>query len=104
MAKIFVVGSGSWGTAMTVSLASVGNSVCLWSLEEEVTEALKCDGENKRFLPGVKIIGDVEYTSDDSKCTESEIVVFATPSHTIRSVAHRFSEYISEKQIIVCIL
>ena len=103
MAKIFVVGSGSWGTAMTVSLASVGNRVCLWSFEPEITSALIKDGENKRFLPGVKIVGDVEYTSDDSKCTESEIVVLATPSHTIRSVAKRFREYINEKQTIVCI-
>ena len=103
MARIFVVGSGSWGTAMTVSLASVGNHVCLWSLEEEVTEALKKDGENKRFLPDVKIVGDVDYTSDDSKCAEYKIIVFATPSHTIRSVSQRFAKYIGKKQIIVCI-
>ena len=77
--------------------------MCLWSLEEEVTEALKKDGENKRFLPDVKIVGDVDYTSDDSKCAEYKIIVFATPSHTIRSVSQRFAKYIGEKQIIVCI-
>lgn len=103
MAKIFVIGSGSWGTAMTVSLASAGNKVCLWSFEKEITEVLIAEGENKRYLPGVKIVGDVEYTSDDSKCAEAEVVIFATPSHTIRSVAKRFAEFINEKQIIVSI-
>lgn len=103
MAKIFVIGSGSWGTAMTVSLASAGNQICLWSLEEEVTKALIADGENKRFLPGVKIVGDVEYTSEISKCAEYDIVVFATPSHTIRSVSKKFAPYINKKQILVCI-
>lgn len=103
MAKIFVIGSGSWGTAMTISLASAGNQVCLWSFEPEVTEVLITDGENKRYLPGVKIVGDVEYTSDDKKCSEADIVIFATPSHTIRSVAKRFSGFINEKQIIVSI-
>ena len=103
MAKIFVIGSGSWGTAMTISLASAGNHVCLWSLEEEVTQALIAEGENKRYLPGVKIAGEVEYTSDVSKCAEYEVVVFATPSHTIRSVSRKFAKFISKKQILVCI-
>lgn len=103
MAKVFIIGSGSWGTAMTISLASAGNHVCLWSREEEVTEKLRADGENKRYLPGVKIVGDVEYTSDHAKCSEADVIVIATPSHTIRSVANEFSHLVKEKQIIVSI-
>lgn len=35
MQNIAIIGSGSWGTALAVHLANLGNIVKLWSFEEE---------------------------------------------------------------------
>lgn len=62
MANVFVIGSGSWGTAISVSLARGGHSVALWSRNVEFTKELCEKGENARYLPGVKIPSTVEFT------------------------------------------
>ena len=40
MAKITILGSGSWGTALAHSLCAKGHEVYLWSRKEETTLAL----------------------------------------------------------------
>lgn len=35
MRKIAIIGSGSWGVALAVHLASIGNEVKIWSFLEE---------------------------------------------------------------------
>lgn len=54
MAKISVMGAGSWGTALAILLNNNGHQVILWSaLGDEV--ALLCEKrENPAKLPGVK--------------------------------------------------
>jgi len=103
MSKIFVIGSGSWGTAIAISIASAGHSVKLWSRKPEFTEQLKVTHQNTRYLPNVRIHDNVEFTSDMSESAEFDIIVLATPSHTIREVSRSLSEFVKEKQIIVSI-
>lgn len=103
MAEISVIGSGSWGTAMSVCLGRNGHSVKLWSRRQETTDMLKSECENKRYLPGVKIPDSVSFTSDISACADADIIVFATPSHTIRSVASSLSPFVRDNQVIVSI-
>ncbi|MBR2973662.1 MAG: glycerol-3-phosphate dehydrogenase, partial [Clostridia bacterium] len=38
MTKVTVLGSGGWGTAIAILLASKGNNVKLWSFLEEETK------------------------------------------------------------------
>ena len=103
MAKIFVAGSGSWGTAITINLASSGNKVMLWSRNPEFTETLRSTRKNKKYLPGVVIPESVEFTSDISECSDADIVVIATPSHTVRSVARSMSAFVGQGQIVVSV-
>ncbi|MBR2917086.1 MAG: glycerol-3-phosphate dehydrogenase, partial [Clostridia bacterium] len=47
MAKISVVGSGGWGTAIAVMLLNNGHDVTLWSFFKEESEELRKNRENK---------------------------------------------------------
>lgn len=100
MAKVSVLGSGGWGTAIAVMLSKNGHNVTLWSFLESEKNALIKYHENKPFLPGIKIPNDVKMTSELSECADADIVVIATPSHGVRSVAKRFSDY-AKKDLIV---
>lgn len=55
MAKVSVVGAGSWGTALAMLLCNNGHDTMLWSHREEQAEELRTARENKAKLPGVKI-------------------------------------------------
>ena len=55
MAKIGVIGAGSWGIALAWLLINNGHEVQVWSAIESEIEMLKKEHEHKDKLPGVKI-------------------------------------------------
>ena len=62
MAKISVLGAGSWGTALAVVLHKNGHEVTIWSIAQDEIDMLKKEREHKDKLPGVKIAeGDRAY-------------------------------------------
>lgn len=103
MANIFIVGSGSWGTAIAINLASSGNTVRLWARNPDFTEVLRSTRKNKKYLPGVVIPEGVSFTSDISECSGFDIIVVATPSYSVRSIARSMSEFVKQGQIIVSV-
>lgn len=102
MAKVSVIGAGSWGTALAVLLDGNGHDVTLWSyLESEVT-MLKTDREQKDKLPGVKISEKMVVTNDLQHALDGkDVVVLAVPSTVIRSNAAMCAPYVTEGQILV---
>lgn len=91
MAKVTVLGSGGWGTALAVSALKSGHTVSLWSpFEQEVSELNKTR-ENIKLLPGIKIPDAINITSDINCASGSLITVIACPSVAVRSVAKQLS-------------
>lgn len=101
MAKINVIGSGGWGTAVAIMLANNGHHITLWSYLEEESDALRQNKENKPFLPNVKIPDSVSFTSDISKCGNADLIIIAVPSHAVRQTATNLSPYVSKGQLIL---
>jgi len=104
MAKIAVIGSGSWGTAFSRMLGNNNHKVSLWSYFEEESCELKANRENRRFLPNVLLPESISYTSDIEECVkDSELIVIATPSHTVRETSKKLAPFVFDGQIIVII-
>ncbi len=100
--KIAVIGSGSWGTAIAVMLASRGHNVYLWSWIQEETDRLASDRENKEFLPYIKFPDTIYCTHDMQECTENaELIITAAPSPATRTTAKQLAPYVSDGQKIV---
>ena len=56
MSRIAIVGSGSWGTALALSLARRGDhSIALWSHSAGVAETIRKQRKNVAYLPGFPI-------------------------------------------------
>ena len=101
MAKVSVVGSGSWGTAVAVMLAKNGHDVVLWSYFEEESKELAKNRENIPFLPGIKIPENVEFTWDINKCTDADLIITASPSHAMRNTAKALKSAVHNGQVIL---
>ncbi len=102
MAKAGVIGSGSWGTALARVLSKNGHEVTLWSRREEESIMLREERENKSKLPGVKIPDDIIYTTDlEETVRGKDILVLATASPSIRSMAKKMAPFVAEGQLIV---
>lgn len=90
--KITVLGGGSWGTTVAVLLAEKGYPVTIWEYFKENVLLMQKDRENKKYLPGINIPQNVQITNDfEGALTDSEILVVALPSHTVRMHIQRMS-------------
>lgn len=102
MAKIGVIGAGSWGTALAVLLHNNGNEVTVWSILKEEIEMLEKEREHKDKLPGVKLPADMKFTTDIREAAEGkELLVLAVPSPFTRSTSKMLKDVVTEGQIIV---
>jgi glycerol-3-phosphate dehydrogenase (NAD(P)+) len=84
-----VIGAGAWGTALADLLARNGHGVALWAYEPEVVQSVNASHENVSFLAGVKLHASVAAHAElSAACARAELVLFATPSHVLRGIAH----------------
>ena len=97
MAKISVLGAGSWGTALSLLLHNNGHEVLLWSALEDEVEMLREKREHATKLPGVKIPDEIEITSDlEAALKEPDVAVLAVPSPFTRSTSHRMAPLVCD--------
>lgn len=102
MAKVSVLGAGSWGIALAKLLYNNKNEVTVWSaLEDEIT-MLKEKREHVDKLPGVKLPDDMIFTSDLKEAVVGkEVLVMAVPSPFVASTAKKVNEFYEHGQVIV---
>ena len=98
--NIVVLGSGGWGTAAAMLLSDNGHTVTLWSHDPKKAELLNKTRENS-LLKGVRIPERIAVTSDLSVLENAEMVVFASPSFALRSVAHEAAPHIRKGTLLV---
>lgn len=102
MAKISIIGAGSWGTALAVLLHNNGNEVTIWSVIPEEVTMLREKRQHETKLPGVVMAPEIDVTGDLKEAMAGrDVLVLAVPSPFTRSTAHSMSEFCTEGQIIV---
>lgn len=101
MAKVSILGSGSWGIALAVLLHKNGHEITVWSAREAKIEMLK-EKHELEMLPGVRLPEDTVFTTDDREAVEGQdLLVMAVASSFTRSTAHRLSALVAPGQKIL---
>jgi glycerol-3-phosphate dehydrogenase (NAD(P)+) len=81
-----VLSAGSWGTTFAKVLADAGCAVRLHARRPELAKAIAEDGENREYLPGVRLPDAVQPTADAAEALiDADVVVLAVPSQTLRA-------------------
>ena len=102
MKNISIIGSGSWGAALGIHLAHLGNNVKIWSFSQE--EADLINNEKKcKFLPLATIPDGVFCSTDFKTVIEgTEMLLIVTPSKFVRETIKKVKPYVTNQQIIIC--
>ncbi len=88
--NVAVLGAGSWGTALAVSLARAGRYVHLWTRRPAHARTLRETRTNADYLPGVHLPPNVDVSADlDAAIEGADLWLFCTPSQSVRSVAEK---------------
>lgn len=99
--KICVIGSGSWGMALSIYLANQGNTVKVWSFSEEeknqINEEKKCV-----FLPNVELPEGILCTNSYEEAVDgTEIILHVTPSKFARNTIKGYKDFVKPEQIVL---
>ena len=100
--NIAVVGSGSWGMAISNHLAEMGNAVKVWSFTEEEKNLI--NNERKcMFIPDM-VLDEKIYCSNDvvEVVKDADYIFHVTPSKVTRNVFKQYKDYVNDKPIVIC--
>ena len=101
--KIAILGIGTWGSALAITLRKNNHSLSLWTYSKEEEAELKKTREPKN-LPGTSFAEDIEITSSlERALKDKEMVIFAVPSLFTRSVGEQVKDYIQKDQILLTV-
>jgi len=102
MKNIAIVGSGSWGVALAIHLAKIGNNVKVWSFMEEERDLINNERKCK-FLPNVELPENIMCSTDfEEVIQDAEFILHVTPSKFTRSILKQYKEYVGNKPVIIC--
>jgi glycerol-3-phosphate dehydrogenase (NAD(P)+) len=101
MAKIGIIGSGSWGIALASLLYNNKHEVTVWSaLPEEIVEMKTT--RRHHTLPELVLPEDMAFTEDlEEAMTGRDILVTAVPSIYVRSTAKKMNPFCRYGQVVV---
>jgi len=95
MSNITIIGDGGWGTALALTLRSNGHRVTIWGPDAAYLDEIKRAQENKKFLPGVAIPGDLEWTAHEAHALNgANGIVLAVPSRFYSATLDRFAPHL----------
>ncbi|ADL04674.1 NAD(P)H-dependent glycerol-3-phosphate dehydrogenase [Lacrimispora saccharolytica] len=101
MAKIGVIGSGSWGIALAVLLYNNGHEVTVWSaLPEEISEMITT--HRHHTLPDLVLPENMMFTENlEEAMTGRDLLVTAVPSVFVRPTAKKMNPFCRYGQVVV---
>jgi glycerol-3-phosphate dehydrogenase (NAD(P)+) len=99
---IAVLGAGNAGTTFALLATHNGHVVRLWTIEQELAEQMRQNGENPKYLPGVKLPEAIAIEVDLQRAISgAEIIMLAVPSHVVRRLTRAVAPFLSSEQIIL---
>ena len=100
--NIAIIGSGSWGVALAVHLASLGHNIKIWSFMEEERDLINNERKCK-FLPGLNLPENIQCSTNfEEVIKDSKFILHVTPSKFTRNIFKQYKQYVGNKPIIIC--
>ena len=100
--NIAIIGSGIWGVALAVHLASLGHNIKIWSFMEEERDLINNERKCK-FLPGLNLSENIQCSTNfEEVIKDSKFILHVTPSKFTRNIFKQYKQYVGNKPIIIC--
>ena len=86
MSTVTFIGAGSFGTALSTIVAAKGCRVNIFDIDKAHLDRMEAAMENTDYLPGVKLVGDYHfYTDNEAALKDADVIVFSLPAQHFRS-------------------
>lgn len=100
--NIAVMGAGSWGTALAVTLGRNGHTVRMWDIDQAHLADIGAHRENRRFLPEVLLPEGVDVSADrDAILDGADLVLFSVPAQHFRQAFTQAMAHLPKDALVV---
>jgi glycerol-3-phosphate dehydrogenase (NAD(P)+) len=100
--KLAIIGGGSWGTALSLALASRFQAVHLWVYETDLAQRMEATRETADYLPGFRLPENISPSNDLAKALEgAEMVCGVMPSQHARELYNAMLRYLDPSTVVV---
>ncbi len=86
--KVFILGAGTWGTALGGVLHDNNHEIVLWHVEKDIARDMKITRINPN-LPDYRIPDEIKITNEFDHIENSDIILITVPSQFIRDVIQK---------------
>jgi len=101
MAKIGVIGGGSWGTALTQLLVDNGHETIMYTIEDDVIDSINKNHITKYF-PEVVLHEMLTATSDLEHVVDfADYLLLVVPTKVMRMVLKNISSLLKSKKVFI---
>ena len=102
MKRVGVIGTGSWGTALAITLSGKGHQVKIWDVNPEHLAELAANRENVRYLPGIKFNDNLQIAqTTEEAIAGADMVLFSAPAQFFRGALENAMPYLKPEMLIV---
>ncbi len=99
--KVFIVGSGSWGTALASVLTDNGEETLIYGVAEDEMNDININHKNSKYFGDLVLDEKIKATSDITKVNEFDIVLLSVPSKVSVTVAKQINDCLNHQVIVV---
>ena len=101
MKTIGVIGAGSWGTALAITLSNKGHNVKICDVNAEHLAEMRANRENVRYLPGIKFCDRLHIVDDAQEALEdADVALFSAPAQHFRSAFEGALPYLTDDMVV----
>ncbi|MGI6257850.1 MAG: NAD(P)H-dependent glycerol-3-phosphate dehydrogenase [Anaerovoracaceae bacterium] len=102
MKKIGVIGAGSWGTALAITLSAKGHQVKIWDLDKSLLENMEKTGENTKYLKDIPLGENLHIVKTMEEALDGvEMAVFSVPAQHFRHALTAAKPFLKEDMTVV---
>lgn len=101
--KIGVIGSGSWGSALSMVASRAGNQVSIWSRNEAICDEINIAHTNSNYLKHVSLDKNITATTNLKELIDKEILLISIPAQSIRLICEALLQLKISKEVILVI-
>ncbi|MGN0658056.1 MAG: NAD(P)H-dependent glycerol-3-phosphate dehydrogenase [Emergencia sp.] len=102
MKTIGVIGAGSWGTALALTLSNKGHQVKICDINREHLEEMREHRENVRYLPGIRFGENLHIVDTTEEALEgADVALFSAPAQHFRSAFEQAVPFLEDDMVVV---
>lgn len=102
--RVAIVGAGAFGTALAAVVArSTGARVALLARDAAIAAEIGSLRQNRRYLPGIALPGDVVPTGDPAVLHDADVILLAVPSQAQRAAVRTLAAHLEPgSAVVIC--